>query len=134
MQFWPVRSTNRSKMVHVLMQIEHILGRNAADDAKMKIFALRQHSGVCDVETRTVVRHCNVKILCHYTKKDVINMNQFQLKKNVKKTKKLDLKLCGMRGNEIRWHERIRGGGVGEVWDLDLHLENKKPLSPWIRL
>ena len=37
-----------------------------------------------------------------------------------------------MRGNEIRWHERIRGGG--EVWDLDLHLENKKPLSPWIRL
>ena len=37
-----------------------------------------------------------------------------------------------MRGNEIRWHERIRGGGGG--WDLDLHLENKKPLSPWIRL
>ena len=121
-------------MVHVLMQIEHILGRNAADDAKMKIFALRQHSGVCDVETRTVVRHCNVKILCHYTKKDVINMNQFQLKKNVKKTKKLDLKLCGMRGNEIRWHERIRGGGGGEVWDIDLHLEKKKPHSPWIRL
>ena len=120
-------------MVHVLMQIEHILGRNAADDAKMKIFALRQHSGVCDVETRTVVRHCNVKILCHYTKKDVINMNQFQLKKNVKKTKKLDLKLCGMRGNEIRWHERIRGGG-GKGWDLDLHLENKKPPPPGIRL
>ena len=38
-----------------------------------------------------------------------------------------------MRGNEIRWHERIRGGG-GEGGDLDLHLENKKPLSPWIRL
>ena len=40
-----------------------------------------------------------------------------------------------MRGNEIRWHERIRGGGGGgEGWDLDLHLENKKTLSPWIRL
>ena len=39
-----------------------------------------------------------------------------------------------MRGNEIRWHERIRGGRGGEGWDLDLHLENKKTLSPWIRL
>ena len=90
-------------MVHVLMQIEHILGRNAADDAKMKIFALRQHSGVCDVETRTVVRHCNVKILRHYTKKDVINMNQFQLKKRIK-NKKIRF--------EIMWHAR-GGGRVG---------------------
>ena len=32
-------------------------------------------------------------------------------KKTYKKTKKLDLKLCGMRGNEIRWQGRIWGGG-----------------------
>ena len=89
-------------MVHVLMQIEHILGGNAADDAKMKIFALRQHSGVCNVETRTVVRHCNVKILRHYTKKDVINMNQFQLKKRIK-NKKIRF--------EIMWHARGGWGG-----------------------
>ena len=39
-----------------------------------------------------------------------------------------------MRGNEIRWHERIRGGGGGDLGDIELHFENKKPLSPWIRL
>ena len=43
-------------------------------------------------------------------------------KKTYKKTKKLDLKLCGMRGNEIRWQGRIWGGGGGKGWGIELHL------------